>query len=118
MTVRRTTSAGDWTFGKGRADYVARTTAIRQNVVTRLRSFRNDWFADVDAGSPWIEIFGQKSNRTRLIGEIERVVLATYGVRTIERLRITGVDVNRVASVELSFTDIFDQTFNETVEIP
>jgi len=50
VSVRSITGAGDWTFGKGKADYVSSSKEIRQNVVTRLRSFKNDWFLDIGDG--------------------------------------------------------------------
>ena len=117
MIVSGLTSGGDWRFGKGRANYLRRADAIRQGVVTRLQSFTNDWFLDTSAGLPWIEMMGQRDNRRELRREIERVVLTSYGVRTIERLEITAVDANRSATIYLTCRDIYDQTFTETVSV-
>jgi len=50
MRVSKITADGDWSFGKGRANYVTNTDAVRQNVVTRIRSFTNDWYADINHG--------------------------------------------------------------------
>jgi len=118
MRVSRIDSNGDWTFGKGHANYLRRSDAIAQNVVTRLRSFVDDWFADIDAGLPWFELLGARNTRDRILREIERAVLATDGVRSIERLRIVEVDANRNARIELIYTDIFDERFSDTVVLP
>jgi len=118
MRVSGLTSGGDWRFGRGKANYLQRSDAIRQNVVTRLRSFTDDWFANVDAGIPWIQVFGQRGNRDRISREIERTVLATEGVRAITRLRIVSVDQNRGARIELAFRDIFDENYSDTVVVP
>jgi hypothetical protein len=117
MRVAGLTAAGDWRFGKGRAVYLRRSEAIRQSVVTRLRSFVDDWFADIDAGLPWIEMLGTRNNETRILREIERTVLQTEGVRSIQRLRLTGIDQDRGATIELSIVDIFDQRLDETVSV-
>ena len=50
--------------------------------------------------------------------EIESRVLDTYGVRAITLLRILDIDVNRKASIELTYVDIFDQQINNIVETP
>jgi len=118
MRVSGLTADGDWRFGKGRAVYLRRSEAIRQNVVTRLRSFTNDWFLNISEGLPWIELLGSRQNEQRILREIENRVLTTEGVRLIERLRLVSVDGNRVAHIELSFVDIFDQRFDETVSLP
>lgn len=118
MRVSGLTDSGDWRFGKGRAVYLSRSDAIRQNTVTRLRAFKNDWFLDTENGLDWIGMMGVKGNEKRILREVERTVLTTEGIKRIDRLRIISVDVNRKASIELTATDIFDETFTETVSTP
>lgn len=118
MRVSRVTTTGDWSFGKGRANYARRSAAIQQSVVTRLRSFTDDWFLDISAGSPWAELLGTKQTQARILREVEARILATDGVRTIDRLRLTGVDKQRAAAIELSITDIYDTSITTTVTIP
>ena len=116
MRISGLTQDGDWQFGKGRANYLRRSDAIRQNVLTRIRSFANDWFIDVNDGIPWIDMLGTKDNETRVLREIEKRVLSTSGVRLIERLRVTDI-TSRNATIELSVIDIFDERHDETVTI-
>jgi hypothetical protein len=106
MRVSRLTVNGDWTFGKGRANYLRRGDAIHQNVVTRLRSFTDDWFLDTASGLPWYELLGSKGAQARMLREIERVILTTGGVRTLDRLSVTVTD--RMASIDITLTDIFN----------
>jgi len=117
MRVRRITADGDWSFGKGRADYVNSSKAIRQNVVTRLRSFTDDWFLDITNGLPWIELLGNRNTENQIIAAVEKTVLETEGVRLIERLRLVR-GANRTANIELIFVDIFDERFTETIGTP
>lgn len=118
MRVAGLTATGDWRFGKGRAVYRTRSDAIRQNVLTRLRSFRDDWFLDIEAGSPWLTLFSSRGAQKAVLLEVERVVLQTEGVLRIDRLRLVRVDSDRRATIELAFTDIFDQQFSDQVVVP
>lgn len=117
MRVAAITSSGDWKLGKGRAQYVSRAAAVRQNVVTRIRSFQNDWYADVRHGIDWIALLGNRANQDPVLREVERIVLGTPGVGVIERLRLTGVDGNRRATIDLRFNTLFDEAFDEQIEI-
>lgn len=117
MRVSKITTGGDWMFGKGRAQYVANADAVRQNVVTRIRSFTNDWFADIGHGIDWVNLLGQRGNDRKILAAIEKAVLDTPGVSTITRLRLTNTGRDRKASIELQFTTLFDKAFNESVEI-
>lgn len=116
MKVRRIDADGDWTFGQGLANYITKAPMVRQNVVTRIKSFKFDWFLDVDAEIDWFNILGSKNNEKIILTEIERVTLATEGVRTIDRLRINSI-TKRDASIELIFTTIHDETFTEQIGI-
>lgn len=117
MRVSGLTSGGDWTFGRGKANYIAKAEAVRQNVQTRLRSFKNDYFADVEHGGDWFVIFGNRNNETQILREVERIVLQTEGVRSIDKLEIISRDANRHVTIELKYTDLFDQTFVEQVAL-
>jgi len=118
MRTARIDSDGDWTFGVGRAGYLTGSRAIAQSVVTRLRSFREDWFADVRAGLPWFDLFSDRStDATAVLREIERVVLITEGVQRIDTLSPAGIE-NRQVRIQLAYTDVFGAQFNETVTLP
>lgn len=113
MRVSGLTATGDWRFGRGKAVYLRRSDAIRQNVVTRLRSFTDDWFLDTAAGLPWFELLGERQTERRILREVEGIVLGTEGVRAIERLRLTRPGRNREATIEIDVVDIFNERFTE-----
>lgn len=106
----------DWTFGNGRANYAVNADAVRQNVKTRLRSFKYDWFLDVEANIDWITLNGQLNNKDKILREIERVTLNTYGVTSITALDVTKEE-KRHAMIKLSFSTIFDKSFEEEITI-
>lgn len=118
MKVSGLDSNNDWKFGHGKADYISNSEAIRQNVSTRLKSFKNDWFLDIDANIDWIGLLGLKNNRDEVLREIERVVLETEGVMQITTLEI-GEILSRHAIITLRFLTIFDDEIliNEGIEV-
>lgn len=107
MSVSRITENGDWTFGKGKANLAVNSEEIRQNVVTRLKSFANDWFLDISANIDWFNILGNKNNEQTIRSEVTRVVLATEGVATLDKFELI-VD-EREANIIIEFTDIFEE---------
>jgi len=117
MRVSGLDSAGDWRFGKGKAVYLTKSAAIQQNVVTRLKSFTDDWFADMSDGVPWFDLLGERSTDRQLLREVEKTVLQTFGVRSIDRLRLANTGADRIATLEITITDIFNETFTNTVQI-
>ena len=107
MRVSGLDSNSDWSFGRGKANYKTNDAAIGQNVVTRLKSFKNDCFVDTEANIDWISLLGRKDAKELIYSEVERVTLATEGVASIDRLQITQ-DVNtRKANIEMQITTLF-----------
>jgi len=117
MIVSRIDKNGDWTFGNGHANYATKSEAIGQSVVTRLRSFTDDWFADIGHGIPWIKLLGTRGTEQQILAEIEKTILNTTGVRSIELLRLNSVDSNRVASIDAIVIDIYDQRIEQKVSV-
>ena len=106
----------DWRFGKGRAVYKTNAKAIEQNVQTRLRSFRGDWYLDVDAGVNWIELLGNPGTEKRIIRAVESTVLQTEGVISIQELKIIGRDSNRGVKTRIRYTDVVGPSSSQTLE--
>jgi hypothetical protein len=117
VRVRALDSNDDWTFGKGRANYLTGTRAIAQNVKTRLRSFKNDWFLDVDHGVDWFELLGNLGTQRRLVRAVEKTVLETEGVVTVSRIEVIRIDVNRKATIEVDYKDVYNTEQSETLTI-
>ena len=107
----------DWRFGKGRAVYNRDSKAIAQNVLTRLRSFKGDWYLNVTFGINWIELLGNLGTENRLLRAVESTVLQTEGVISIQRLGIIRRNVNRGVTIELQYTDVFTQQDLQTLEL-
>ena len=116
MRVSRLDSLDDWSFGKGKANYATNSEAIRQNVKTRLLSFANDWFLDIDANIDWLNILGSKNNEQTIKNEVTRVVLATEGILTLDSYEISVT--SREATISITYTDVFDENIPALVTVP
>lgn len=117
MRVSGLDTDGDWRFGRGLAVYVSNAEAVRQNVVTRIKSFTSDFFLDVDANIDWIDLLGRRVTEGEVLRSVERVTLATEGVTTITQLEIDVNRATRKATIMLSFGTIFDAEFSEEIGI-
>lgn len=116
MATRKLDKNFDWTFGKGRADYLHSSSEIAQNVVTRLRSFKFDWFLDTEANIAWLTILGMKKNQETVINEINRVLTETEGIKNILEVSIINID-KRKADIQIKYIDIYDNQVLEELEI-
>lgn len=106
MRVRRNTANGDWSMGRGLTDYAKEDEAILQNVVTRIKSFQNDWFLDTRANIDWFNLLGRKGTQDQTEGEVARIVIGTRGVVRINSLKLTKT--SRQANISLTITTIFN----------
>jgi hypothetical protein len=79
MIVRALDVNGDWTFGKGKNNYLSGTPAIVQNISTRLNSYLGDCFFALDAGIDWFNLLGSK-NQIALELAVRKVIMSTDGV--------------------------------------
>lgn len=111
MRVRRL-NGHDWTFGRGRADYVKDQAAIAQNIKTRLLSFKNDWFLDIDANIDWMNLLGQRGTEKIIENEVAGVILTTSGVVRINSLSLHNKE--RRVIIEADITTIFG---NDTITV-
>lgn len=117
MSVSKLDSNGDWRFGKSLADYTRNSGEIAQNVVTRIKSFANDWFLDTSANIDWFTILGNRNNEQVILREVSRVVTATDGVKTIDSIEPIVNRQSRSVVIRLEYTDIFDAKFQEDIGI-
>jgi hypothetical protein len=110
-------SDGDWRFGRGRASYLLKADAVQQNVVTRIRSFTDDWFLDIDANIDWLTLLGTRNTRATIEREVERVTLQTTGVARIDNLQSTVSRKDRKITITMQVTTVFGTQFEEEIGV-
>jgi hypothetical protein len=105
MRFRGLTSDGDWTFGRGKQDYVADNDAVLLNVNTRLKQFYSECFFAPGDGVPWFNLLGQK-DQMPILTTLRSKILESYGVVSVHDISI-AVDVDRKAVVTYVIDTIY-----------
>lgn len=98
MIVRAIDANHDWTFGKGKNDYLVNNNAIVQSINTRLNSFVGDCFFSSNSGVDWWTLLGGKS-RLAVELAVTTVILNTYGVTGLVELSVILSDTRQVSIV-------------------
>lgn len=117
MNVSGLDSKNDWRFGRGRALYLKGSQAIAQKVTTRIRSFKNDWFLDVEAGIDWLNLLSERGTNDKILREVERVITSTEGVLTLDSIDLKVNTVDRVALIYATYTDVYNSKLELNEEI-
>lgn len=85
MRYRKLDENGDYVFGSGANDFYANSPeAVAQAVLTRLKLWIGEWFADTSDGTGWNQsILGKQSGNLYELTLRQRV-LETPGAQSIE----------------------------------
>lgn len=113
MIVRELDVDHDWTFGKGRNNYLRAQNAISQDIETRLLSFLGDCFFDVAAGINWFGLLGGK-DRLALELAIAATIINTSGVTALVTLSTELDPATRLLSVSYLVNTIYTGFSNVT----
>lgn len=98
--------AGDLAFdATGQPTFVDGVEAIAQDVRTRLRWFRGEWFLDARTGFPWFQrVLGQKVTERVVEFLLRRTIAGTPGVARIASMR-ASID-RRTRELTASFSAV------------
>lgn len=106
MRFRGLTKDGDWTFGAGKQGFARDSIALRLNLVTRLRSWRDDCFFAPEEGVDYNNLLDIGTKRL-LDLDVRRVILQSEGVIRIRDYESTLNRDSRDISVEATLETIF-----------
>lgn len=117
MKIRNLGPDLDWVFGSGRQNYLTLNNAIRLNIATRIRSFLNDCWFDLEAGIDWWNLMGSKNPAAQpnTILACRAEIAQSYGVAKIDSVTASTDVRTRKLSVQFSITTIFNTTVAGTV---
>lgn len=113
MIFRNLDENHDWTFGQGRANYIANNPAIGLNINTRLYSWVNDCFFDMTAGIDWYNRLGSKNQRDLLEIDLRRVILQSFGVTGLVSFSTSLTD--RQFRADYVVNTIFSENYRNTL---
>lgn len=83
MKTRALDDNWDWTFGRGKADYLDLGPSVKQRVAQALKCFTRDWVHDLDYGINYFGLMEKPISWAELETSIKTTVLAEYGVSSI-----------------------------------
>ena len=113
MKFRNLDTNNDWTFGAGLANYASNNDAIGINIKTRVSSWLNDCFFDLDAGIDWINRLGQTNQLKDLEDDLRKIIIQTEGVTKLTTL--TTVVTNRVLTISYNVQTQFSQSYQSQI---
>lgn len=115
MTFRNLDGNHDWTFGAGKSNYVTGAKEVAINVKTRVLSFWNDCFFDMDTGIDYWNLL-ERNTQTQLENAIQQTIIQTPGVSSIQKINVY-LNSNRRLSLQYSIQTIYDEEFAEDMEL-
>jgi hypothetical protein len=92
---------GDLAFTDNELTFVIGADEVAQRVTQRLRTFRGEWFLDLDIGVPYYqEILIKNPSSTIVEGRLKTEITETPGVLEIEVFELDIDNAERTATVD------------------
>jgi len=107
--VRALDSLGDWTWGKGRANYLSGVNAVAQNIQTRLKMVLGDCFFATNSGIDWFNLLGAK-NQLALNIAVSATILNTNSVTGILELSLNLDRTTRGITITYNAQTVYGAT--------
>jgi hypothetical protein len=109
MIIRNLDADGDFTFGRGRQNYLRGDDAIRLNIKTRVKCFLNDCFWNMAFGVDWWNLLGTRNPtaQANIILQVRAMVAASYGVVKINSVEALTDRITRRLTIQINLDDIY-----------
>ncbi len=117
MIVRLLTVNNDMVFGVGKSAYISGPVAIGQNVKTAIQSWIGDVFWQTNFGVDWKNRLAP-NQQDNLEQEISQIILGLWGVTGINSIAMNFNGVNRVESISVDISTIYDASQIVSVSMP
>lgn len=115
MTFRLLDANGDWVFGAGTASLAEGNEAVKLDIRTRLLSWVNNCFFDLQAGIDWPTRLGRNQEQA-LLADLQQVILQTAGVISISLLSANLNRETRRSDITYSASTIYSTTVTDVIE--
>lgn len=108
MRVRKLDDLGDMVFGRQNEYYEDEANGVAQDVMTRLKLWKGQWFLDTEEGTPWIqEILGKHRGADAVI---KKRIVETEGVKSLDDFEAILNPDTRVLTIAATITTIYGDT--------
>lgn len=109
MRVRELDEIGDWTFGRGQANYLDKSEAIAQCVKTKLRALKGNWIINQNDGIAWFNYLDKNPDTRQLEIDIKAELQKIEGITEVNEFDILLDSETRRFLIQISYTDIYGQ---------
>lgn len=110
MIVRALDPQHDWTFGRGKANYLTESDAIKQSIKTKLLALKGNWFLEPNDGIAWFDYFEKHPNITELEREIKSTIAGIDGVTEISSFDVLIDNITRIFLIQITYSDKYNNT--------
>ncbi|MDX7880444.1 hypothetical protein [Acinetobacter nosocomialis] len=110
MRYRKLSSDGDYVFGSGKNDFLVNSPeAVAQAILTRLKLWLGEWFADTSDGTGWNQSIVGKQSKNLYELTLHQRVLETPGVKSIVDFQSALDSDTRRLTVSMTVNTIFGE---------
>lgn len=110
MRYRKLSSDGDYVFGSGKNDFLVNSPeAVAQAILTRLKLWLGEWFADISDGTGWNQSIVGKQSKNLYELTLHQRVLETPGVKDIVDFQSALDPDTRSLTVSMTVNTIFGE---------
>ena len=110
MRYRKLSSDGDYVFGSGKNDFLVNSPeAVAQAILSRLKLWLGEWFADISDGTGWNQSIVGKQSKNLYELTLHQRVLETPGVKSIVDFQSALDPDTRRLTVSMTVNTIFGE---------
>ncbi len=114
MIFRNLETNGDWTFGRGLANYAQDQHAVELNIQTRLKCWVGNCFFDLNMGVDYANLL-DKGKKADLLNALRTVIVQSYGVMRVNSVDARFDERSRALAVTYNVDTIFSSGFQQQV---
>lgn len=110
MRYRKLSSNGDYVFGSGKNDFLVNSPeTVAQAILSRLKLWLGEWFADTSDGTGWNQSIVGKHSKNLYELTLRQRVLETPGVSNIVDFQSSLDAETRHLTVSMTVNTIFGE---------
>jgi hypothetical protein len=109
LKIRTLDSNNSWLFGKGNNDFLTEIEALKENILTRLKSWRTDCFYALEDGVDY-NSFLSVGAKNYLDLDVMRVILQSEDVTKILSINSSVSAIDRSYTATINIQTIYGRT--------
>ena len=106
MVFRALDALGDWTFGKGKNNYLSGLDSLKANIKTRTKEWKGECFFALQDGIDWNNYL-DIGTKNLLDADLQRCWLQSFGVIRVDNYQSELNSITRQLTVTASLFTIY-----------